>query len=74
MIRRRIFESYEGRSPNVKSLLSSDSVQKVDPIELYKNPKRIRALRPFVQSYRHFTGILAYSMVFTDKSNDDISV
>jgi hypothetical protein len=38
-----------------------------------KNPKRITALRPSVQSYRHFTGILAYGMVFTIKSNDDIS-
>jgi hypothetical protein len=38
-----------------------------------KNPKRITALRPSVQSYGHFTGVLAYGMVFSIKSNDDIS-
>jgi hypothetical protein len=39
-----------------------------------KNPKRIRAHRPSVQSYRHFTGILASGMIYTNKSNHCISI
>ena len=31
------------------------------------------ALRPSVQSYRHFTGIFAYGMAYTKKPNDGIS-
>ncbi len=38
-----------------------------------KNPNRITALRHSVQIYRHFTRVLAYDIVFTIKSNDDIS-
>ena len=30
------------------------------------------ALRPSVRSYRHFAGFLAYDMVYTEKSSDDI--
>jgi hypothetical protein len=39
-----------------------------------KNSKRTNALRPFVQNYTHFTGILAYGMLYTNKLNDGISV
>jgi len=39
-----------------------------------KKPKRIRAHRPSVQSYRHFTGILASGMIYTNKSNHGISI
>jgi hypothetical protein len=38
-----------------------------------KNPKRITALRPSVQSDRHFTEVLAYGIVFTIKSQAEIS-
>jgi hypothetical protein len=38
-----------------------------------KNRNRITAFMPSVQGYRHFTGVLAYGMIFTIKSNDDIS-
>jgi len=38
-----------------------------------KNLKRINALRPSVQSYRDFNGILAHGVVFTSKLNDDIA-
>ncbi len=38
-----------------------------------KNPKRISAHRPSVQSYRHFTEILANNVVYTNKSNGGIS-
>jgi len=37
-----------------------------------KSPKMITALTPSVQSYRHFTGILAYGILFSIESNDDI--
>jgi hypothetical protein len=38
-----------------------------------KNPKRISAHRPSVQSDRHFTEILADNVVYTNKSNGGIS-
>ncbi len=38
-----------------------------------KKPKRISADSFSFGSYSHFTGILAYSMVYTNKSNDGIS-
>jgi len=37
-----------------------------------KKPKRLNALRPSGQSYRHFTGISACGMVYINKSNDSI--
>ncbi len=39
-----------------------------------KKPKRISALRHSVQIYRHFTGILASDMMYTNKSNHGISI
>ncbi len=39
-----------------------------------KNPQKMTGvLRPFLLHYSHFTRILAYSMVYIKKSNDDIS-
>jgi len=32
------------------------------------------ALRPSIQSYRHFTGFLAYGMVYSNKSNEHILI
>jgi hypothetical protein len=37
-----------------------------------KNFIRSNPLRPFFQSYSHFTGILAYGIAHTRKSNGDI--
>jgi hypothetical protein len=37
-----------------------------------KNPKRIRTIAALIQSYSHFTELLAYDKVCTEKSNDDI--
>ena len=47
-------------------------MHKVDPSGVCKDTKRIRAVRPSVQSYRHFTGILAPGTVYTNKPNDSI--
>jgi len=38
-----------------------------------KKPKRLNALRLSIQSYRHFTEILASAIGNTNKSNGDIS-
>jgi len=39
-----------------------------------KNPKRIRALRPSVRSYRHFTETLASDMIYINKLNCGTSI
>jgi hypothetical protein len=38
-----------------------------------KNPQRMSPSSPSVQSYRHFTEILASGVLYTDKPNESIS-
>jgi hypothetical protein len=73
-VRRVLAERYlRGKVPNCPIAFEFGLCAEGRPHLVIKNPKRITALRPSVQSYRHFTGILAYSMVFTNKSNENIS-
>jgi len=65
---------WRGKVPNCPIAFEFGLCAEGRPHWCIKKPKRIAALRLCVQSYRHFTGILAYSMVFTNKLNDDISV
>jgi hypothetical protein len=58
--------SDKGTFSTDQPLLNSDSVYKI-------GPRRISPLRSSVSSYRHFTGILAYGIVFKYQSNDSIS-
>jgi hypothetical protein len=56
--------AYEGTFPTDQSLLGSDSAHKVDRSQWgMKNPQRMSPT--FVQSYRHFTGIVDSGVVYT---------
>jgi hypothetical protein len=66
-------QTHEETFSTVQSLLSWDSVYKINLSEVWKTPKDQVPVRPFFQSYNDFTGILAYGMAHTKKSNDGIS-
>ncbi len=54
----------EGTLSTEKSLLSADSVQKVEPSEVWRILKNMSLLNPSVRSYTDFTGILASTVVY----------